>query len=410
MKLSEVEARLKSEFKGWIDDALESLKERQEEMRKEQEELRAMRTDFMARIQNGGGKNADLPKPGIVAARMVRAVAAGKGHSGAAIDFAKGLWGEDDPATKGLITGIAADGGVLVHTEYSDEIIELLRPKTAFRLLAPTPIPMDTGVMEISRVSGGASSQYIGEATAQNASAMTFDDLRLVWKKLKTVVPLSNELVMSSSPRADQIVLNDMTNAMAEREDTAFIRDTGNLGTPKGVRYWAQAANITASAAADDGSAPTLAEVETDIRVALGFLEDNDVRMLQPGWMMSPRSRRYVSFLRGSQDAIAFPDMRQNPPTLMGFPVGLTNNIPNNLGGNTRESELYLVDFADVVIGEMSTLSVSVSQEATYTNSAGQTVSAWDRDETVIKVLQHHDMVVRHPESVAVITDIPYGA
>ncbi len=411
MKLSEFEKRIKADFGSLFAELAEPIKAKQAELQAYQEELAAQQTDFMTRIQAGGaGPDLAPVKPGINAARMIRAVAYGKGNRDIAIDFATNEWGNDSDIVKGLVTGIGADGGFLVPTEFSGEIIELLRPKSAVRSMGPRMVPMTTGVLNISRLAGGATSEYLGEATAQNASQETFEDLNLVWKKLRTTVPISNELIQTSSPQADQVVLDDMVASMATREDTAFIRNDGTLGTPRGVRFWAQAANVTASAAADDGTDPTLAEVETDIRVALGFLEDNDVRMLNPGWMMSPRSRRYMSFLRGAQDAIAFPDMRTNPPTLMGFPIGLTNNIPNNLGANTRESELYLVDFADVVIGELNQLQVTVSQEATYTDSTGTLVSAFDRDETIIKVVQHHDMVVRHPESVAVITDIPYGA
>ena len=411
MKLSELEARLKEMMEANLDARLEHIQQQADALRKQQEELVKQQTDFMGRITAGSANlNEEPVGKGIKFARMVRAIAHSGGNRDKAVDFATELWGKESEIVKGLVTGIGADGGFLVPTEFSNEVIELLRARSIVRSMGPRIVPMTTGVMDMSRIAGGATSEYLGEATAQNASQPNLEDLRLVWKKLRTTVPLSNELIQTASPQADQLVLDDMIASMATREDIAFIRDTGSLATVRGIRHWVRAANVTASAAADDGSDPLLSEVETDLRVALGFLEDNNVQMINPGWMMSPRSRRYISFLRGAQDAIAFPDMRQNPPSLLGFPAGVSNNILNNLGGNSRESELYLVDFADVVIGELNQLQVTTSQEATYTDSTGTLVSAFDRDETVIKAIAHHDMIMRHDVSGAVITDIPYGA
>ena len=318
MKLSDFEARLKAEFGPMIDQAVESIKEEQEKLRTKQEELAAQQTDFMSRItaEAGTSKEEDL-KPGFQMARMIRSLVVGRGNLDRSVNYATETWGTESAITKGLVTGIGADGGFLVPEEFSAEMIELLRARSVVRAMNPRVLPMASGVLTISRITGGATSSYGGEATAQNASQEEFDALRLVWKKLKTIVPISNELAQFSTPSADEVVRDDTVASMATREDIAFIRDDGTLGTPIGIRHWAAAANVTASAAADDGTDPTLGEVETDLRVSLGHLEDNDVRMLNVGWLMSPRSKNYMMTLRGAQDALAFPELRTANPTLL---------------------------------------------------------------------------------------------
>jgi hypothetical protein len=69
---------------------------------------------------------------------------------------------------------------------------------------------------------------------------------------------------------------------------------------------------------------------------------------------------------------------------------------------------VYFADFADVVIGEATTLLVDASTEAGYYDGSSQQ-SAFTLDQTVIRAIQEHDMAVRHAESVAVIKDCSWS-
>jgi len=94
---------------------------------------------------------------------------------------------------------------------------------------------------------------------------------------------------------------------------------------------------------------------------------------------------------------------------LNGWPVGVTNNIPDNLAAGTRgESELYLVDMADVVIGDRKQVEFKVSDSATFVDSSSTTVSAFDNDLLVIRAISRHDLIVRHDFSIAVRTALVY--
>lgn len=357
-----------------------------------------------ALLSGEGVPKAEEVRPkGQLAARIVRALAAGKGDVERAAHWATSKWG-DEGVAKSLITGAADQGGFLVPEEASKEIIDLLRPRVAVRALNPIIVPMSSGVLTMPALRTGAAAEYIGEATPQNATGQTFGQLRLVWRKLRAHVPISNELLAFSNPAVDGIVQRDMVSAIAVREDQAFLRDDGTGAKPKGLRYWAAAGNIFASAGT------TSAQVEADLRDAIEVMEGANKFLVQPGWMMSTRSKNFLANLReGTSGQLVFPTMRDKSPSLHGYPVAVSNNIPNNLGGGSNESEVYLADFADVIIGESSQLQIEVSSEATYTDGTGTLVSAFDRDETVIKVIERHDIAVRHEESVVVITAITWG-
>jgi HK97 family phage major capsid protein len=95
--------------------------------------------------------------------------------------------------------------------------------------------------------------------------------------------------------------------------------------------------------------------------------------------------------------------------TLNGWPVGVTTHVPTNLGGGGNESELYLVDFADLVVAESEQLMIDVSSEATYVEG-GVTKSAFQKNQTLIRAMLAHDFGIRHDASVAVKTGVTYGA
>lgn len=394
--------------------------EREAALRKEIEELKAdqesRQTSFMAELarvrQSSDAKPTKPEDKGIKAAQFVRALAAGKGDPGRAERVAKQWWGDDYEVTKALGTGTLGDGGAIVPESYRAELIELLRARSIVRSLGPVVLPMPNGTLTIPKLTAGATAGYIGESESQNATQQTLGQLKLVWKKLRSMVPASNELLRFSSPQADQVVRDDMVQAMATAADQAFIRGTGLSDAPKGLRYWAPAANVAASAGLDDGTAPVLAEVETDLRNLVQALEGADVRMIRPAFLMAPRSKNFLLTLRDANGNLAFPEIRGSNPMLWSFPIGVSNNIPTNLAGAGAQtvSELYFVDMADAVIGEATMLEVDISNEASYTDSGGTVRSSFDRDETVIRTIERHDFGMRHDASVAVRTSVVYGA
>jgi HK97 family phage major capsid protein len=93
---------------------------------------------------------------------------------------------------------------------------------------------------------------------------------------------------------------------------------------------------------------------------------------------------------------------------LWGFPFAVSTIVPTNLGAGGNESEIYLADFADVVVGESQSLIVDSSTEASYWDGTTQQ-SAYSRDETVVRCILEEDIALRRPEAVAVLTGCTYG-
>ena len=92
--------------------------------------------------------------------------------------------------------------------------------------------------------------------------------------------------------------------------------------------------------------------------------------------------------------------------TLWGIPYGSTTEIPTNLGGGT-ESEIMLCDFADILLGESNTLEVMASDVAAYYDGSN-VQAAFSLDQTVLRLIAHHDIGVRHEESLSLMENVKW--
>lgn len=339
---------------------------------------------------------------GLNAARAIRAFAASKGIPSEAARLSAKWFGENHQVTKALAVGTGSAGGMIVPPEYSREIIELLRGTTAVRKLNPVIVPMDNGTITMPGLAGGSSASYIGENSNIPRTEPSFNQVAMSWKKLAALVPISNDLLRYSNPAADTIVRDDLVAAMAWREDLAFIRDNGTSNTPKGLRYWAPAGNLLVANATVNA-----ANIRADLNAMLTKLRRNKSRRLRVGWILPVGAEAFLrELLDASNINRAFPEMQNG--NLMGYPYEVSDQIPENLGAGTNQTEIYLADFADIMIGEAQDLVVDVSTEAAY-HDGTNVVAAFSLDQTVIRAIAEHDLAPRHAGSIVVLTAATWG-
>ncbi len=339
-------------------------------------------------------------------ARIVRALAACGGDPGRAASFGKKAWSDDlgDTVVKALTAGEFTAGGFIVPDELSQDMIPLLRAANVVRAMGTPTVPMPHGTLTLPKQTGDITAAYVGESSDITKTQPVGGHITLTAKKLAALVPISNDLLdYDVGDAADRWVRDNLVRHIAGVEDQKFIRGDGLSGTPKGLRFWAQAANVQATAG------QTAAQIETDFRVLLQDLEGSNVNMSRPVWIMAPRSKNHLLVLRDANGNLIYPDLRSASPTIHTYPVFVTNNVPTNLGGGANETELYLVNVDDVIIGEAGGMEISVDASASYVQS-GSLVSAFSRDETVVRAILKHDLAVTHAESIAVVNAIIWGA
>lgn len=373
---------------------------------------------------------------GIAFSRCLRAAAAAKMNGWApekAVDVLR-HWGDTELAEKWVEAQKTAEarmkalgsadptaGGFLVPTQFSTDVIELLRPNAVIRSMGPMTIPMPNGTVKVPKVTTGATAAYIGENRNIGKSEEQFGQITLTFKKLAVLVPISNDLIRYSSPAADSIVRDDVVRAMAQREDQAFLRDDGTAATPKGLKYWINNTNkINANAAVN------LANVTIDLGKMIQALMAANIPMIvpqqqgtpnqsivaRPGWIFSPRVYRYLTTVQNANGFYAFRDemMRGN---LWGWPFRVTTQVQENLSASLptaagTDTEIYFGAFAHAVIGEALGLMVDASQEAAYYDGAN-VVASFSQDQTVIRVIQEHDFALRYDKAFALLEKVQWG-
>jgi HK97 family phage major capsid protein len=218
------------------------------------------------------------------------------------------------------------------------------------------------------------------------------------------------------------VVRDDVVRAMAQREDQAFIRDDGTSGTPKGLKYWVNPANVY-----NANQTVNLANVTIDLGKSIQNLMAANIPMVidqqqgypnqstpanaKCGWIFSPRVYRYLTTLQNANGFYVFRDEMLRGQ-LWGWPFRVTTAVQETLtapsNGLSNNTEVYFGAFAHAVIGEALGVMVDASQEAAY-NDGSSTQAAFSLDQTVIRVLAEHDFVLRYDKAFSLIQSVQWG-
>lgn len=386
-----------SDLTGLVDAAVEPLK--------------AQQTKYFESIQSASQRrNFDKKSDGgIGAARMVRALAAAKGDPVRAQRFAEQaanqVWKDDlgEAVIKALQAGDFTGGGFIIPPEFAQGIIEYLYNRSIVRRAGARVLPMPNGTLTMPKHTTSVTATYVGEDQNIPTTEPAGGQLVLTAKKLTAMVPVSNDLLrFDAGDAADRWVRDDLVSRIAVREDSAFIRDDGLEHTPKGLRNWAASANVSAS------NGTTAAQKEQDFEDLVNALEQSNVDTENDTVIfMNPRTKNDLRIVRDAAGGnLVFPELRDSSANIYGIPVFVSNNIPSNLGAGT-DAEIYLVNMSHVIIGEAMGLQIEVDSSASY-HSGSTVVSAFERDETLIRAITQHDLAVRHAEAIAVKTGVAY--
>jgi HK97 family phage major capsid protein len=321
-------------------------------------------------------------------------------HGSGRLDLAVANAQLSDPGlARALSAATATAGGFAIPEEFQAEAIEPLRNAVAVRQLGPRVIPSPHGNVVWPRITTPAATTYVASDGAVPVTQPVFAAMLLTAKKQTAMVPVSNTLLRSASPAADFIIRTDLIASAAQLEDSGFLRGNGTADTPLGLRYQVLPANVIAS------SGTTLAFVDQDLSALWVALTTANVAMKKPGLILSPRTEDFLRSLRGSGGHKAFPEMADGMIKSARFAV--TNNVPTNLGSGAL-SEIYLADFADVVIADYP-LAVDASGASSYTDPAtGLKVNCFQADQSIIRVIVQSDIAMIHKESIAVLTGVAY--
>ncbi|QJC85833.1 phage major capsid protein [Cereibacter sphaeroides] len=263
---------------------------------------------------------SDPAHRGVAAGFMVQALARTKGDRDKA---ARLLEAEGHGAISAALSGASEGaGGVTIPRPQAAELIEMLRARVVVRASGARTLPMPAGEMRHAKQVGSAVAAYAAENAAIAPSQPSFDKIDQSFKKLLGMVPIGNSLLRHSGVAMAQLVRDDLLKVMALREDLAFLRGDGSADTPKGLRHWMLPANWSAAPVA-----ATPAAAEAAIRRTVSLVEDADVGMVSPGWIMRASTKNWLASLKDANGNPLFPSIGASAQ-LMGFPIRTSSQRP----------------------------------------------------------------------------------
>ena len=291
-----------------------------------------------------------------------------------------------------LTVGTDSAGGFLRPTDHlGDQFVDALRARTVLSNVGARFMSGLRGDVAIPKLAGGASAAFVGENSAVAEQNPTFAQVTMSPKTLGAFVDISRLLMIQSDPSVEQIIRDDLLNALAQKIEDVAIEGAGS-NEPTGIL---ETSGIGSVALGTNGAAPTWASIVNLVREVEqdnAAINANALRFLT-----NPKVKAKLSQTAkvGSTDSVTILD---DPwASMYGYGMEVTSNVPSDLtkGTGSALSALIFGDFSQLMIGLFSTADILIDP---YTGGSAGTVR--------IRVMQEVDTAVRHAESFAAITDM----
>lgn len=402
---------------------------------------------------------------GTKAARFVMGAGIAKQHGlHAGARFVQDSLGDPDVAKALNATGTSAGGGLLVPQAYRAELIDVLWAETVVRSSGPQEIPLPLGQITIPRLSSTSAATWIGEQTDITTSLPSFDQIVMIAKKLAGLVPVQNDLLRRSPLAVESIVRTQMTKQLARAEDAAFLTGTGSSSVPKGLTNWALAANVSTNTTAvptltSVNNALSSAQLNllsnnVGITSAKWFINPNIRSFLNT---LTDSTGRYFykeELDRGSLFGMPYKMTTNLPTNLLTNGTAVTTAVTAATAATTLvvasstgivagmniaaagitavttvvsvtdathivvspaatptggtgtfsyvTSPLILAAMDQVLLGDTLEMFADSSDVASYFDGSN-TISAYQRDQTIFRIIEEVDLNVMHPAAISVV-------
>ncbi len=296
-------------------------------------------------------------------------------------------------AKRELTVGTDASGGYFAPTaQLGSEWIGALRAKMVLADLGMRTMSGLTTKVTIPKVSAGAAAAFVAESGAVADQTATTAQLSLSAKTLGARSSVSRLLLLESDPSIEQIVRDDLVNAIASKiQDVAIEGDASN--EPTGVT---KTSGIGSIAIGTNGGAPTWASVTGLVKEV--EVDNANLNEATCGFVTNPKVKSKLANTArvSSTDSV----MILNAPwdNLYGYPIRFTTDVPSDLTkGSTSGSCSAMVygDWSQLILASWNA-SPDILVDP-YSSSTDGTVQ--------IIVFSEIDLAVRHAASFAACLD-----
>ena len=354
----------------------------------------------------------NVPK-GTSFTRMCMAMAAGKGDSYQTLQYAK-AWKDSTPEVEQMVehmwrtkaavaAGTTTDAtwaGPLVVTQPLNEFLEMLRPRTLLgRIPGLRQVPFNVSVP--AQTTGGTYA-WVGQNKPKPVTKADYATVTVPFAKAAGIIVLSEELVMLSTPSAENLVREEMIAGMSTFLDQQFndpaVTAVANVNP----------AAITVGASTAAASGVTAAAAKADIAASIAVFTAANVPLAGSVWLMSDCNAFGLSISLNALGQPLFPGITAQGGTLFGMPVVVSNNV------STR---VILVHAPSILFADEGGVRIDVSREASVQMDSAPTdtvdattvyLSLWQRNLVGLKAERFITWIRARTAAVRYITAAAY--
>ena len=278
---------------------------------------------------------------------------------------------------KAIMTeGSSATGGYLVPTEFSYEVLRLLKDASPIMQLANI-LPMSTWKRQLPRQLTSVSIGWATEGGNKPVTNPTFGQLEQVAKVMAAVIKCTDELLRDTAINLTAFLSELISEAMAlEIERVALLGDTG-AGDPFTGIIKASGVNVVSMA----GASVSFDDI-ADLLLSLNAANAQGAAVA-----LSRAGLKKLMKLKDTQGQYIWqPPASSIPATIWNVPYVICPTIPSNLGvGADCTAAIYGRFNRALLISPREGLAVKMSQDA---YDAGDNSNAFMQDQTWLRFTQ----------------------
>ena len=333
-------------------------------------------------------------------------------------EIAKQLW-PDQPDLELILRAPVAAGTtvdptwaapLVVATNLASEFVDLLVPATIIgRIPGLRRVPFN---IKLPREVTGASVNWVGEGAIKPVSAMAFDSLSLPFHKVAGIVPITQELMMFSSPAAEGLIRDSLIRAIA------FLTDRDFLDPAKALQVGVSPASVTNGVTPIQASGTTSAALLTDLGSLITAYTAANFDLGGLVLVMTPTQAWKIGAMLNALGQNMFAGIGQQGGTLMSIPVITSENIVAAGGSPADGSIIVALNAGDILLADDGGVTIDASKEASIqmdstpdspATASTVTVSAFQYNMVFIRAERFITWLKRRAGSVQYINGAKYA-
>ena len=292
---------------------------------------------------------------------------------------------------KALNASMPTEGGFTVPLAFSADYIEQLYANSILDKLGVRKVPMPNGNLSIPKMTESATAYWVGETQKIGASQATFGEVNLRAKKLGAMSPVSNSLLRYTGVGLDSWIAEDLMEKARIGLDKAFLKGAGTEHTPLGLY------NVNGVQTYNESALSVTTPLEM-----FALLEQANVPFGNVKWLLNPIGKSWLAGKAFSSGPFVWAEEIGSRKQLNGYDIITSTSVdytPNAGTPANSTADFWLGDFSQLLWGVGYDITVEMSREGTYIDANGNTVSAFQNDLTLVRLITEHDFACRHAEA-----------